>query len=57
MQCNLQRYNVMESGDECTICQEKYCQPIKLRCKHVFCEAGGCTRSIQLTKSVCVCVR
>ena len=30
--------DVMESGDCCAICQEKYSQPIKLRCKHVFCE-------------------
>ena len=30
--------DVMEGGDCCAICQEKYCQPIKLRCKHVFCE-------------------
>jgi len=30
--------DVMESGDCCSICQEKYRAPIKLRCAHVFCE-------------------
>ena len=30
--------DVAECGDCCAICQEKYVQPIKLRCKHVFCE-------------------
>ena len=34
--------DVMECGDCCTICHEKMRQPIKLRCKHVFCEDCVC---------------
>mmetsp|Transcript_36253 Transcript_36253/g.89325 ORF Transcript_36253/g.89325 Transcript_36253/m.89325 type:complete len:85 (+) Transcript_36253:249-503(+) len=31
--------DVMENIGSCSICQESFCKPIKLRCcKHVFCE-------------------
>ena len=30
--------DVAESGDCCAICQERYDRPVRLGCRHVFCE-------------------
>jgi len=36
--CRASKEDVAEVGDCCSICQDTMSQPLKLRCKHIFCE-------------------